>query len=130
MKKITGEWLSSAKDDLKVIVRAIDDESLTHQVAFHSQQAIEKSLKAIIEEYEIEFIRTHSLETLITKTNSYIELPVDIILLRKLDQLYIDARYPGDLGLLPNGKPDIAEAHLFQQTAEEIFSQVTHHLSK
>jgi len=51
-------------------------------------------------------------------------------LLRKLDQLYIDARYPGDLGLLPNGKPDIAEAHLFQQIAEEIFSQVTHHLSK
>ena len=87
MKKITGEWLSSAKDDLKVIVRAIDDESLTHQVAFHSQQAIEKSLKAIIEEYEIVFIRTHSLETLIAKTNSYIELPVDIILLRKLDHL-------------------------------------------
>ena len=62
--------------------------------------------------------------------DSYLELSVDIILLRKLDQLYIDARYPGDLGLLPNGKPDITEARLFQLTAEAIYSKVIHHLSK
>lgn len=43
MKKITEEWLNSASDDLKMINKAIDDASLTHQVAFHAQQAIEKS---------------------------------------------------------------------------------------
>jgi HEPN domain-containing protein len=53
MKKISEEWLKAAKDDLNVIERILDDEHLTHMVAFHSQQCIEKSLKAIIEEYEM-----------------------------------------------------------------------------
>ena len=30
-----------------------------------------------------------------------------------LDQLYIDARYPGEMGLLPEGKPTISEAKVF-----------------
>jgi hypothetical protein len=42
--------------------------------------------------------------------------------------LYIDARYPGDFGLLPNGKPGIAEALLFQQAAKEIYDRVCNHL--
>jgi len=37
MKKITLEWLNSAKDDLLIITKIIDDVSLTHQVAFHAQ---------------------------------------------------------------------------------------------
>jgi hypothetical protein len=43
MKKISLEWLNSAKDDLLIITKIIDDVSLTHQVAFHAQQAIENS---------------------------------------------------------------------------------------
>ena len=35
--------------DLKVIQEIIDNESLTSMTAFHSQQSIEKSLKAILE---------------------------------------------------------------------------------
>lgn len=31
----------------------------------------------------------------------------------RLDQLYIDARYPGNLGLLPDGAPSIADAREF-----------------
>jgi hypothetical protein len=78
MKEITQHWLNSAGDDLKIIVKIIDDSSLTHQVAFHAQQAIEKSFKAV------------------------------------------DSRYPGDLGLLPDGKPTINEAKIFYDFARDI----------
>ena len=53
MKKISEEWLKAAKDDLRVADKIITDETLTHMVAFHSQQCIEKSLKAVMEEYGI-----------------------------------------------------------------------------
>ena len=38
-----------------------------------------------------------------------------------LDQLYLDARYPGDQGLLPNGKPTVREASTFYKIAKEVF---------
>jgi len=41
-----------AKDDLSVIEEIIDREDLTHMVAFHSQQAIEKSLKRYLKKKE------------------------------------------------------------------------------
>ena len=56
MKKISDEWLKAAKDDLRVADKIIADETLTHMVAFHSQQCIEKSLKAVMEEYGIELV--------------------------------------------------------------------------
>ena len=52
MKKISEEWLRAAKDDLRVVEKISQDEHLTNMVAFHSQQCIEKSLKAIIEEFD------------------------------------------------------------------------------
>ncbi|MBA7581900.1 hypothetical protein ES708_23813 [subsurface metagenome] len=129
MKEITKDWIKSAIDDLKIIRKIIDDETLAHQIAFHAQQAIEKSLKAIVEEYEIDFMRTHSLETLLSKTKEYlITLSINIDIIKKLDQLYIDARYPGDLGLLPDGKPGIQEAQIFQETAEKIHNYISEHL--
>ena len=41
------EWLKSAYSDLRNIHYIINDAFLSHMVAFHSQQAIEKSLKVI-----------------------------------------------------------------------------------
>jgi HEPN domain-containing protein len=60
MKLITEEWLGKAKEDLDREI--ISKEHLTNMVAFHSQQAVEKILKGIIEEFEIGFVKTHNLE--------------------------------------------------------------------
>jgi hypothetical protein len=38
-----------------------------------------------------------------------------------LDQLYIDARYPGELGLLPHGKPTIVESQKFYLLAKQVY---------
>ena len=48
-KIIAEEWLKAANDDLVLISNIIDNESLTHLVAFHCQQAIEKSFKSVLE---------------------------------------------------------------------------------
>jgi HEPN domain-containing protein len=122
MKKVSEEWLKAAGDDLKVMEKIASDEHLTHMVAFHAQQCIEKSLKALIEEYEIVAVKIHNLEKLFELVRPHIKIDVDPILVEILDKLYIDARYPGDLGLLPDGKPSLERAekfHVFTKTINE-----------
>jgi HEPN domain-containing protein len=120
MKKTAEDWLVSAESDLSLIrtIKALED--LTHLSAFHAQQCIEKSFKAIIEEYDLGFIKTHSLETLFNKVRNNISQDIDTDMLTLLDQLYIDARYPGELGLLPNGKPTVVEANEFYSLAKQL----------
>ena len=129
MKSISNEWLKSAESDLAIIKLIIPDESLTHQVAFHAQQAIEKCLKAIIEEFQLGFIKTHSIRTLISIVSKQISINAKLELIIMLDQLYIDARYPGEIGLLPFGKPSPANAHELQNLAINIFLQVQKYLA-
>lgn len=52
MKRQSKHWLDSSEDDLILIGEIIGNEHLTHMAAFHAQQAIEKSIKAILEEKE------------------------------------------------------------------------------
>ena len=49
---------------------------------------------------------------------------VDENVLDKLDKLYIDARYPSELGLLPYGKPTIADAKEFYRFATDIYDKI------
>ena len=120
MKKTTEEWFDSAESDLLLIKEICLNENLTHLSAFHAQQAIEKSFKAIIEEFDLGFIKTHSLEVLYNIIHDKIMIKSDPDLLIILDQLYIDSRYPGQMGLLPNGKPTLKESKQFFKLAREI----------
>ena len=107
MKKQAEEWLNAADDDLKVISKIIDDETLTNMMAFHSHQAIEKSLKSILEEYESKVPRIHNLIKLQEMTEKYIMFEIDKTTLEKVNEIYTDTRYPSDVGLVPKGKPSI-----------------------
>ena len=89
MKEITEEWLERAYDDIETMGEIIDNPRLTNIVALHSQQAIEKSLKAVIEELEIGAIKTHNLEKLFATVDDFIQFEVDWDLVKKLDALYI-----------------------------------------
>lgn len=123
MKQLTREWLNAAEDDLIAIENLLNNPILTNIIAFHSQQAIEKSIKAIIEEFGIAFIRTHNLQTLLMKIEEVIPFTVDELIISELDRLYIDARYPGDLGLMPYGKPTLEEAEIYFQEALKVKKQ-------
>lgn len=70
MKAITADWLFSAKNDIETINAIIDNPNLTAVVAFHSQQCVEKCLKALLEEYDIEVQKTHNLITLKSAVNT------------------------------------------------------------
>jgi HEPN domain-containing protein len=124
MKFITGEWLKSADDDLNTIKAIIDDESLTHIVAFHSQQCIEKSFKAMVDEFELASQKIHNLITLNETISSIYQFDFDEDKLGLLNKLYLDSRYPGDLGLLPNGKPSTEVAIGLQELAKEIYKRI------
>lgn len=96
---------------------------MTHITAFHAQQCVEKAMKAILEEYEIDYPKIHKLVKL--KTLVPVELKdIDEDMLFILDDLYIESRYPGELGLLPNGKPTLEDAKEFYQFAQQLFNQI------
>lgn len=125
MKMLAQEWLKAARDDLAVIDKIINEESLAHMVAFHAQQCIEKSLKALGEERSLELPKIHKLKTLASRVGidlSSFENSEDYLHL--LDELYIESRYPGDFGLLPNGKPTVEDAQEFYQFAKSIHAVV------
>ena len=121
-KKQALQWIKAANDDLDNISYIIKVEHLTNIVAFHSQQAIEKSFKALIEYKKIEFVKTHNLEKLYKKLENIIK--VDYESLELINELYIESRYPGDMGLLPYGKPTIEDAKEFYTFAQDLFDKV------
>jgi HEPN domain-containing protein len=130
MKKLTENWLKAAKDDLDVIERIINDAHLSHMVAFHAQQCLEKLFKAVIEEHDIEMQKIHKLVTLYGRIESFFGEEVDLQLLKTLDSLYIEARYPGELGLLPNGRPTQDDAKNFFSYAGNVFERVSKSLGE
>ena len=46
-----------------------------------------------------------------------------------LNEIYIDSRYPGDLGLLPDGLPTKEQANEFIEYAKEIKTIVMNELN-
>jgi HEPN domain-containing protein len=123
MKEITNEWLLAAKDDLKAAKTLLSDASLTNLVAFHAQQCIEKSFKALAEENSIAIPKTHDLIRLYQLIKG-LTADIDMEILYDVNELYIDSRYPGEMGLMPNGKPSFTEAEVFVDFSALILSQI------
>jgi len=130
MKQLTKAWLNAAADDIMAIESLLYNPILTNIVAFHSQQAVEKAFKAIMEEFGMSFIKTHNLQSLLAKIDKIIPLSVNELIISELDRLYIDARYPIELGLMPQGKPTVEEAGMYYQEALKIKEQAEMFLVK
>ena len=122
MNAIIKEWLLAAKLDLDSIPYLLKDESLTPVVAFHCQQAVEKSLKSVLELQRKKIPKIHKLQTLIDRLE--IDLGVSDETIQILDDLYIESRYPGDFGLLPSGKPTLDEAKEFYGFAKGVYDKI------
>lgn len=107
-----------------MVSEIIERDDLTNMVAFHSQQAVEKTMKGIIEEFEIGFEKTHNLERLLEIIKKKVEINPPLDLLKRLDEVYINARYPGDLELIPSGKPSTQEAMELYEFADSFYNNV------
>ena len=62
---IAAQWLNHAKSDFKMAKIASGQEGLLEQICFHAQQAVEKSMKAVLVFHQIDFPFTHDLEQLL-----------------------------------------------------------------
>ena len=62
--EMAREWLRSARLDLDSIEYILDVEHLTSIAAFHSQQAVEKCFKSILEYKEHKVPKTHDVLSL------------------------------------------------------------------
>ncbi len=132
MKKSTRAWLELADRDLKAAIKLAEDEHLANLALFHCQQCIEKCLKAILEEHETKPPQIHSIHRL----NEIIQEKIGVSLhlsneeMDHIDNIYIDTRYPGSLGLLPSGFPTQKQALEVATIAQKAFNTTLKLLKK
>lgn len=129
MRKATAEWLRSARMDLENVAEIVHLEHLTPVAAFHAQQCIAKCLKAVIEEHSKTVPKDHSTLRLYGLAKQLTAVDVDLGLLTDLDNLYIAFWYPAEPGLLPAGKPTLADAREFFEVTRNIYSQIDRELA-
>ena len=130
MKKAARAWLDFAHRDLEAAKLLVHNEYVSNVVLFHSQQCVEKCLKALLEENGIPVPHIHS----IVKLNSVLaeETEISIPLIEDemdlVDAVYIDTRYPSGLGLLPSGFPTKEDAKEMLDIAERVYEETAQHL--
>jgi len=125
MRKLTQEWLRYAADVLRAAEITIERQIYTI-VCFHSQQCSEKCLKAILQEKNIKPPRIHNIKVLKDMAESALGSTLDISVEEAtfLGQVYVESRYPLDIGLLPNGEPTKEDAQKALKIARRAFTQV------
>jgi len=109
MKREAEEWVKIALEEYRS-AEYLFVKRLYRMVCYHAQQTVEKILKAILTEREVDFARTHNILDL---RNAVIRLGYEIKLTDEdcvfLNSVY-RSRYPSDLGLLPSGEPTEEDA--------------------
>jgi len=130
MKKLTEDWITFADKDLQaaeVIIK--EDFPLTNIVVFLCQQTIEKYLKAFLVENDIPIIKTHDLVKLNGIVLKIKDLGIDRDKLDIINVIYVESRYPSELGLMPDGMPANKQAKEFIEFAKEIKTIINNELS-
>lgn len=120
------KWLKRAESDLKTAKILIDSKDvITESICFHSQQAVEKYLKAFLVFHKKEFRKTHIIAELLKLC---IDLNNDFNKLKELNiqslSIYaVEIRYPDDFY-----NPTIEEAkesiYLAEKTKEFVFEKL------
>jgi len=129
MKKQAEDWIVLADKDLYVCEIILKDEyALTNIVAFHCQQAIEKYLKAFLIEKGSFLIKTHDLIRLNEMVNEIKNMGLDENKLMEINEVYVESRYPGELGLMPDGMPSNEQAREFIDFAKEVMTIIKNEL--
>jgi HEPN domain-containing protein len=124
MKRCDNAWLNFATVDLNSAGKLLEDDSLTQSAAFHCQQTIEKSFKALLEYKNIAVPRVHDLIRLHgLLLEAKIEIAVDDDMLAQINDVYIETRYPSNFGLIPSGIPEVSTVQHFYQQAETILEK-------
>ena len=97
------KWLVKANNDLKVAENEIKqppEDVVTEAICFHSQQAVEKFLKAYLITKNTEFGKTHNLEYLLELCGRE-DSEFKNIEVGNLSSYAVEVRYPNDFYIPP-----------------------------
>lgn len=112
MKKKTQTWIELAKNDLDFAETIFSGKARKYYCVHFCHQAIEKILKALVQEYTDELpLRTHNLTSLLKQTGLEIPDKKREFLLR-LNPHYLGTKYPEDI------------THLYQTYSEEFVKEI------
>lgn len=123
MKPFTQEWLLRAEEDLKAVALLRSQNGLENTCAFHCQQCLEKSLKALIFEHTENIPRLHDLAALYARVE-HLLTGIDVEMLEEISDVYTDVRYPADIGYLPQGVPKHDDIDRFTQFTQSVFTRI------
>jgi len=130
MKKQVESWIGFAEKDLLTVSEIIKNPSLTNIAIFHCQQAIEKYFKAFILENEKPLMKIHNLLTLYGTIKEIVDFELDEDLLSTVNDIYLESRYPGEIGLLDDGSmPTVEQAKNFFAFAKEIETKIKYEIN-
>lgn len=124
MRKATGAWLAEAQEELET-ASILFTHGKPRGACFHAQQAVEKSLKALVLEKGRRVPRTHDVVELLNTVTAD-GWPVDLSM---DDAVFLNSvyrgRYPTEEGLLPHGEPSEVDARRALTAAEGLVRRVT-----
>jgi HEPN domain-containing protein/predicted nucleotidyltransferase len=128
MRKTTDAWLAEAEDEFESASILLDNHKY-RAACLHSQQCVEKALKALILEKGRRPSRTHDIVDLLNG----VRMDGWPVALEMDEAVYLNSvyrgRYPTEEGLLPHGEASREDAGRALKAAETIMYQVKTALS-
>lgn len=123
MKPKTKTWHELAKNDLDFARSLLDDKERLYYCVHFCHQAIEKILKAAVQEFTNEVpLRTHNLQKLLKQSELEFSKNQTEFLLR-LNPHYISTKYPEDIDNLYQIYNQVFVKDIFRET-KEIFKWI------
>ena len=114
-------WLKRAKSNLQIAKAGkVFEDILYEDLCFDCEQAVEKTLKALLVSIDVSFPRTHSISHLIELIEDHnIIVPDEIMDSISLTAYAVSTRYPGDFEPV-----DEQEYQEVLETAKKVFDWV------
>jgi HEPN domain-containing protein len=124
---VAHEWTTKADNDLKNALHTLKlgKECPTDTVCFHAQQCVEKYLKALLVALEIQFPRTHDIESLVLLVPKSIRINLTVEQQRRLTEYASMTRYPGSYEII-----SLSEARQAVKLAQRIQRKIRKLLEK
>lgn len=90
------DWIMHAESDLSLAKLELSDVVLLSSLCFHAQQAVEKTLKAVLIGHGIEITKTHNIFSIVERLPESITFPDNLKAAFNLTKYAVVTRYPGD----------------------------------
>ncbi len=119
---IDSSWLDYANEDYNVIEMLIKSQDTFYRtICFHAQQYVEKILKGLLENLKEIPPKSHDIQLLcrlVEQKGFTVPLTKEEIVFLK--SVYIESRYPSNIGLLPQGEPTKTDAQFAYKIIKKI----------